>query len=200
MGNLEKLEAYFEEAHHFKEGILALRHLALKTSVTETVKWGSPVYTVDGKNVFWIARFKNHFGLGFFNGVFLKDPKKVLVNVQEGKTQAMRHWKFNSIDDIDRPVILAYINEAIENEIRGMCLTPYKKKNPSLNIPSLLKEALEENPKMKKAFTSLSPYKQRDYAEYISAAKQEKTKISRLEKIMPLIKQGKGLNDKYNKG
>ncbi|NNK76426.1 MAG: hypothetical protein HKP42_10240 [Maribacter sp.] len=200
MGNLEKLEAYFEEAHHFKEGIVTLRHLALKTSVTETVKWGSPVYTVDGKNVFWIARFKNHFGLGFFNGVFLKDPKKVLVNVQEGKTQAMRHWKFNSIDDIDRPVILAYINEAIENEIRGMCLTPYKKKNPSLNIPSLLKEALEENPKMKKAFTSLSPYKQRDYAEYISAAKQEKTKISRLEKIMPLIKQGKGLNDKYNKG
>ncbi|MBT8296797.1 MAG: DUF1801 domain-containing protein [Maribacter sp.] len=200
MGNLEKLEAYFEEAHHFKEGILALRHLALKTSVTETVKWGSPVYTVDGKNVFWIARFKNHFGLGFFNGVFLKDPKKVLVNVQEGKTQAMRHWKFNSIEDIDEPVIVAYINEAIDNEIRGMRLTPYKKKNPSLNIPSLLKEALEDNPKMKKAFTSLSPYKQRDYAEYISAAKQEKTKISRLEKIMPLIKQGKGLNDKYNKG
>ncbi|NND79767.1 MAG: hypothetical protein HKN53_07705 [Maribacter sp.] len=200
MGNLEKLEAYFEEAHHFKEGILALRHLALKTSVTETVKWGSPVYTVDGKNVFWIARFKNHFGLGFFNGVFLKDPKKVLVNVQEGKTQAMRHWKFNSIEDIDEPVIVAYINEAIDNEIRGMRLTPYKKKNPSLNIPSLLKEALEENPKMKKAFTSLSPYKQRDYAEYISSAKQEKTKISRLEKIMPMITQGKGLNDKYRKG
>jgi len=200
IGNLEKLEAYFEQAHHFKEGILMLRHLALKTRVTETLKWGSPVYTVDGKNVFWIARFKNHFGLGFFNGIFLKDPKKVLVNVQEGKTQAMRHWKFKSIEGIDGYVIVAYINEAIENEKNGMRLIPDKKKKPSLNIPPLLKEALAENPKIKKAFISMSPYKQRDYAEYISAAKQEKTKISRLEKIVPMIKQGKGLNDKYRNG
>jgi uncharacterized protein YdeI (YjbR/CyaY-like superfamily) len=197
MDKLEKLEAYFEKEHHYREGIIMLRHLALKTQVSETLKWGSPVYTSDGKNVFWIARFKNHFGLGFFNGVFLKDPKKVLVNVQEGKTQAMRHWKFNSIEGIDGPAIVAYINEAIENEKKGMRLAPVKKNESVLTIPPLLKEALARNPEMNTAFDSLSPYKQRDYAEYIATAKQEKTKISRLEKIVPMIKQGIGLNDKY---
>lgn len=197
MDKLEKLEAYFEKEHHYKEGIIMLRHLALKTQVSETLKWGSPVYTSDGKNVFWIARFKNHFGLGFFNGVFLKDPKKVLVNVQEGKTQAMRHWKFNSIEGIDGPAIVAYINEAIENEKKGMRLAPVKKNESILTVPRLLKEALAKNPEMNTAFDSLSPYKQRDYTEYISTAKQEKTKISRLEKIVPMIKQGIGLNDKY---
>ncbi len=197
MENSEKLEAYYEQEHPFKKGILILRDLALKTKVIETHKWGSPVYTAEGKNVFWIARFKNHFGLGFFNGMFLKDPKKVLVNAQEGKTQAMRHWKFKSIRGIDPPTIVAYINEAIENEKKGMRLILGKKKKSELIIPELLKEALAKNPKMEKAFFALSPYKQRDYAEYLSSAKQEKTKLYRLEKIIPMINQGIGLNDKY---
>ena len=144
-----------------------------------------------------ISRFKNHFGLGFFNGIFLKDPKKVLINVQEGKTQAMRHWRFKSIGEIDPPTIVVYINEAIENEKKGLRLIPEKKKKSELIIPKLLKDALDINPKMEKAFNTLSPYKQRDYAEYISSAKQEKTKLTRLEKIIPMINQGIGLNDKY---
>ena len=197
MGNSEKLEAYFGQDHAFKEGISILRDLAMKTKVEETLKWGSPVYTAEGKNIFWIARFKNHFGLGFFNGMFLKDPKKVLVNVQEGKTQAMRHWRFKSIGEIDAPTIVAYINEAVENQKKGMRLIPEKKKKTELIIPKMLKDTLESNPKTKKAFIALSPYKQRDYAEYISSAKQEKTKLARLEKITPMINQGIGLNDKY---
>ena len=197
MENSEKLEAYYEQAHPFKEGISILRDLALKTKVVEKFKWGSPVYSAEGKNVFWISRFKNHYGLGFFNGIFLKDPKKVLINVQEGKTQAMRHWRFKSIGEIDPPTIVVYINEAIENEKKGLRLIPEKKKKSELIIPKLLKDALDINPKMEKAFNTLSPYKQRDYAEYISSAKQEKTKLTRLEKIIPMINQGIGLNDKY---
>ena len=197
MESSEKLEAYYEQEHPFKEGISILRDLALKTKVVETLKWGSPMYTTEGKNVFWIARFKNHFGLGFFNGMFLKDPKKVLVNVQEGKTQAMRHWQFKSIGEIDAPSIVAYINEAIENQKKGMRLIPEKKKKSELIIPKLLKEAFDKNPKMEKAFTALSAYKQRDYAEYIASAKQEKTKLARMEKIIPMINHGIGLNDKY---
>ena len=197
MESSEKLEAYYEQEHPFKEGISILRDLALKTKVVETLKWGSPVYTTEGKNIFWIARFKNHFGLGFFNGMFLKDPKKVLVNVQEGKTQAMRHWQFKSIGEIDAPSIVAYINEAIENQKKGMRLIPEKKKKSELIIPKLLKEAFDKNPKMEKAFTALSAYKQRDYAEYIASAKQEKTKLARMEKIIPMINHGIGLNDKY---
>jgi len=193
----ERLEAYFEKDHPFKQGISVLRDLAYKTESVETIKWGSPVYTAGGKNVFWIARFKNHFGLGFFNGMFLKDEKKVLINVQEGKTQAMRHWKFQSVGTIDQKGVLAYMNEAIENQKKGLKLIPEKKEKSKLVIPELLEKALNQNPEAKKIFSTLAPYKQRDYAEYISTAKQEKTKLTRLAKILPMINAGIGLNDKY---
>ncbi len=90
----EKTEAYFAKERPFKSGLALLRELALKTELQETFKWSTPVYTIDGKNVLGITSFKDHFGVWFFNGVFLKDPKNVMVNAQEGKTKSMRHWKF----------------------------------------------------------------------------------------------------------
>ena len=192
-----KIEAYFEKEHPFKEGISALRALAAKTKAEETFKWSSPVYTLNGKNVFWISRFKNHFGVGFFNGVFLKDPKGILVNAQEGKTQAMRHLKFYSLNEIDSKIVLSFMNEALENQKKGMQLIPKKKESPKLILPEQLKQVFAKHPNTKKAFFQLSPYKKRDYAEYILNAKQEKTKLSRLEKIIPMINSGMGLNDTY---
>lgn len=198
MDHSEKVEAYFAQEHHFKNGIGILRALALKTNAEETFKWQAPVYGEDGKNVFWIARFKNHFGIGFFNGVYLADPKKVLVNVQKEKTMAMRHWHFKSVDEIDEKGVLAYIRESLENQRKGLVLAPSKKK-AKVVIPKLLQNALTKYPKANTVFKSLSPYKREEYAEYISDAKQEKTKLSRLEKIIPMIIEGKGLNDKYRK-
>lgn len=194
----EKIEAYFAKEHPFKEGIATLRGIALKTNMGETLKWGSPVYTVDGKNVLGILAFKNHFGIWFFNGVFLSDPKNVLENAQEGKTKAMRHWKFTVNDAIDQAVVLAYINEAIENQKKGLVVKA-EKNTKKIIVPALLKGAFAKNQSMQSKFESLSPGKQRDYCEYISTAKQEKTKLTRLEKITPMILDGVGLNDKYRK-
>ena len=192
-----KVEAYYEKEHPFKEGISVLRALAAKTKAEEAYKWSAPVYTLNGKNVFWIARFKNHFGVGFFNGVFLKDPKGILINVQKGKTQAMRHLKFKSLAEIDSKVVLSFMNEALENQKKGMQLIPAIKKKPKFILPELLEQVFEKQPSTKKAFFKLSPYKQREYAEYILNAKQEKTKLSRLNKIIPMINSGIGLNDTY---
>lgn len=197
MNVASKVEAYFEEEHRFREGVQILRDLAVTTKAEETFKWQSPVYALNGKNVFWISRFKNHFSIGFFNGIFLKDPEKILVNAQKGKTQAMRHLKFESVSDIDSITVLAYMNEALRNQEKGIQLLPNKGQNPNLILPRLLAKALTDSPEIKKAFYGLSPYRQREYAEYIANAKQEKTKLSRIEKISILIKAGKGLNDRY---
>ncbi|MGB6151080.1 MAG: DUF1801 domain-containing protein [Pricia sp.] len=116
----EKITSYYDKDHHFKEGIAVLRNLTKKTRATETYKWSSPVYTLNGKNVFWISRFKNHFSVGFFNGVFLKDPEGILINAQEGKTKAMRHVKFKSVSEIDEKAVLAYMEEALENQQKGL--------------------------------------------------------------------------------
>lgn len=193
----EKVEAYYGEEHSYKNAIAQLRDLALKTNLDETFKWMFPTYTLENKNVFAICKFKNHFGIWFFNGVFLRDEKQVLENAQEEKTQAMRHWKFKNIEDIDSNAVLGYMNEAIENQKNGRIYTPLKKKAIKNPVPNILKEALSKNQTAFIAFEKLTVYKQNEYSEYISTAKQEKTKLSRLDKIMPMITEGKGLNDKY---
>jgi len=190
-----EIEAYYSKNQKYKEGISHLRAIALKTQFAETLKWGSPVYTIDNKNVLGILAFKNHFGIWFFNGVFLSDPKGVLVNAQEGKTKSMRHWKFSTVNDIDEAGVLEYLNEAIANQKKGLEIKPSRK--TEIILPKLLLNALLENTRLNEQFNALTPYKQRDYCEYIAEAKQQKTKESRLEKIIPMISAGQGLNDKY---
>ncbi|WP_350287543.1 YdeI/OmpD-associated family protein [uncultured Croceitalea sp.] len=198
MDKAEKIEAYFGEPHPFKEAIGLLRDLTLKTEVEETYKWQFPTYTIGGKNVFAICKFNSHFGIWFFNGVFLTDPKKVLENAQEGKTKAMRHWKFTSIDAIDERAVSHYLSEAIENQKQGRVLgTTAKQTLKKLQIPELLKSALQAEKVVLHSFNELPPYKQKEYCEYIATAKQEKTKLRRLEKIIPMIRNGVGLSDAY---
>lgn len=187
-------DAYFEQEHIFSEGINALRDIARKTEFVETVKWGGPVYTIENKNVMMIAAFKHHYGLWFFNGAFLSDPKGVLESAQE-KTKGMRHWKFKEGDTIDETAVLAYMEEAIANQKKGMSVAPSRKKE--VVIPEILQQALESNPKLMEQFSAFTPGKQREFCEHIGSAKQEKTRLSRLEKALPLIADGVGLNDKY---
>lgn len=195
MEKSEKLAAYYQKEHPFKEGIALLREIALKTEAQEDFKWSIPVYTLNGKNVFGICKFKQHFGVWFFNGVFLKDPKKVLENAQEGKTKGMRHWKFQSLEKIDEKSVLSYMNEALENQKKGLEVKADKTKKVA--IPDLLQAKLAKNTALKTSFNSFTPYKQKEFCEYIAEAKQEATKLRRLEKILPLIEKGVGLNDGY---
>lgn len=195
MSDTDKIEAYYNKKGPFRDGINALRAIVLKTELSETLKWGSPIYTVEGKNVLGIMSFKHHFGLWFFQGVFLSDPLKVLENASEGKTKAMRHWKFKSGEELDTQNIQIYIKEAIENQRKGLVIKPSKKKD--IERPIELINALESNTDLLNIFNSLSLAKQKEYYRFISEAKQAKTKKSRIQKILPLISSGKGLNDKY---
>ncbi|ASV29115.1 YdeI/OmpD-associated family protein [Maribacter cobaltidurans] len=198
MDRSEKLKAFFSEEHKFKKEVKKLREILLKSDLEETYKWNFPTYTLDNKNIVAIGKFKNHFGVWFFNGAFLSDPYQVLENAQEGKTMVMRHWKFYNENEIDEKKISQYLSEAIKNQKKGTSLTTSrKKKSTKLELPDLLIKAFNANPEAKKAFNVLTPYKQKEYVEYIEEAKLEKTKISRLAKILPMILEGKGLNDKY---
>lgn len=181
----------------WSEEISLLKSLAEKTELEHSIKWGIDVYTYGGKNVMGIAPFKNYVGIWFYNGFFLKDPKNVFINAQEGKTKALRQWRFNSIEEIDEASVSAYIKEAIENEKAGIKLVPAKP--GQFEMPEFLNKALESDTALKTAFDKLSPGKQKEYAEHIGSAKREQTQIERLAKIRPMILEGKGLNDKYKK-
>ena len=171
-----------------------LKSIIVKTELVETTKWGGIVYVLNGKNVIGIGGFKNYFAIWFFNGVLLQDKKQLLVNAQEGVTKALRQWRFTSKEEVNEADVLNYIKEAIENEKQGKTTKP-EKKTPILS--EFFQKELNANPELAAAFQKFSAYKQYEFLEYIESAKREETKRSRIEKIVPMILNSIGLNDKY---
>ncbi|MFB9108407.1 YdeI/OmpD-associated family protein [Flavobacterium gyeonganense] len=184
----------WDKVNNWEEELLFLKSIIDKTELTETIKWGGPIYVYNKKNVIGIGGFKNYFAIWFLNGVFLKDEKKRLINAQENKTKSMRQWRFTSKEEVNEKEVLEYIYEAIENEKQGKIIQPSKKETI---ISELLEEEMVLNPALKQAFQKFTRYKQYEFLEYIESAKQEKTKISRIEKVIPMILSNVGLNDKY---
>lgn len=190
------VEEYLSKHTEYAAELTKLREILNSTELVETVKWGIPTYTINGKNVVGIGAFKSYTGLWFFNGSFLSDPKGLLINAQEGKTKGMRQMRFENVDAIDEEVVRAYVLEAIENQKQGKEIKPEKK---PLVLPEELKEALSKDVRLSEQFDSLTPGKQKEYGEYIADAKRTDTKLKRLEKIIPMILNGGGLYDKYKK-
>ena len=197
MKKYESIEDYLQSFPEWETKLRLLRSIILKnTALEEGFKWNIPVYMVDGKNILGLSAFKSYVGLWFYQGALLKDKAKVLVNAQEGKTKAMRHWKFTDTDAISESLIQSYIDEAVVYQKAGKTV-PMGPKSTIISIPDELNSVLNTNSSLKTAFEALPNYKQREYTEHIATAKRVTTKESRLEKIIPMILQGKGLNDKY---
>ncbi len=173
-----------------------LRSLIAGTELVEMTKWGGPVYTIGKKNVLGIGGFKDYVALWFWNGVFLKDPAGKLIQANEGVTRGLRQWRFTSKSEIEKEekLILQYIREAIENEKAGLSIKPQKKETV---ISDFFRKYLNADKNFATAFEAFTPGKQREFLEYIDTAKREETKITRMEKIKPMILDGIGLNDKY---
>jgi uncharacterized protein YdeI (YjbR/CyaY-like superfamily) len=184
-----------KHASKWEEELDLLKSIIRSTGLTETIKWGTEVYTHNGKNIVAVVGLKNYFSLWFYNGVFLEDKHKVLVSAKDGNTKALRHWQFSTKKDINEKLIKEYIREAIKNEDEGRVWKPQKA--AAVELPELLVAALKKNKTIKAAFEKLTPGKQKEYIEHINSAKREETKKERMEKITPLILEGKGLNDKY---
>lgn len=186
----------WDKSAQWPEEINLLKSIIAKTELIETIKWGAPTYVIGKKNVIGIGGFKDFVTIWFWNGVFLKDESRKLVNANEGVTKGLRQWRFTNLEEIkaDEDLILKYLQEAIDNEKAGLSIKPEKKQTV---ISPFFQSILDADATLKPAFEKLTPGKQREYLEHIDSAKQDKTKISRLEKIRPMILQGIGLNDKY---
>lgn len=191
------VDEYILADEKWQQELTLLRNILNDSELEETIKWGAPSYGINGKNVIGMAAFKNHIAVWFYLGIFLKDPHKKLMNAQEKVTKANRQWRFVSLTEIeDNAVILKeYIEEAIENSKQGKEIKPTKYKE--VVIPIELEEAFDKNHVLKEQFESLSKFKQREFAEHVGSAKQEATRLRRLQKVIPMIELGLGLNDKY---
>lgn len=195
MAKPENAAQYIEQHSQWKNELERLRSILLSFDLEEIIKWGAPVYMYEGKNLVSIAAFKNHYALWFFQGGLLRENTALLTNAQEGKTQAMRQIKFEKGDSVDIKVLSEYFEETIKLAKEGKTM---KQISPTPESSSKeIKDLIEKDDRFKEAFFKLSPGRQKEYNNYIAEAKREETKMARLKKIIPLIKEGKGLNDKY---
>jgi len=172
----------------------ALRKIALETGLTEDLKWGQPCYTLDGKNVFLIHSFKNYFAILFMKGALMKDPKKILIQ-QTDNVQSARQIRFTTLAEVksSTAVIKKYLNEAIAVEESGAQVA--MKKGADFEIPDEIVKTFKKTTGLLQAFKKLTPGRQRAYILHFTSAKQEATRISRIERVTPKILAGKGLND-----
>lgn len=194
MNTNTKVDFYFNKAKKWQEAVNLLRTIALDCGLTEELKWGCPCYIFKGNNIVLIHDFKEYCAFLFFKGVLLKDNEGILVQQTEN-VQSARQIRFTSALQIVemKAILKAYIFEAIEIEKAGLKVE--LKKTAEYNIPAEFQSKLDHIPDLKEAFESLTPGRQRGYLLYFSAPKQSKTREARVEKFMPQILNGKGLDD-----
>lgn len=189
-----KVDGFFRVAKRWREEFEKLRSIILDCPLTEELRWGKPCYTFQAGNIVLIHGFKEYCALLFFKGALLKDAQGVLVQQTEN-VQAARQIRFTGLRDIDamETILKAYVHEAIE--VEQAALKVAFKKTSEFTIPDEFQKQLDGTPALKAAFAALTPGRQRAYIFYFSAAKQSKTRESRVEKYMPHILKGKGLDD-----
>jgi len=207
-----KVDFYFNKAGKWQKEIAQLRTIVLDCGLTEELKWGCPCYTLPtassgqalptsssgqaskGVNIVLIHVFKDYCALLFFKGALLQDDKGILIQQTE-HVQAARQIRFTNLREITsmKATLKAYIYEAIEVEKAGLKVK--LKKTAAFKMPEEFKTKLDKTPALKKAFEALTPGRQRGYLLHFAAAKQSKTRESRIEKSMPKILNGKGLDD-----
>lgn len=189
-----KTDFFFNKAGKWQQAYAELRKIMLECQLTEELKWGVPCYTLENNNIVLMHGFKDYCAILFMKGALLNDPLGILVQQTEN-VQSARQIRFIDADEIVEMenVLKGYVAGAIEVEKAG--LTVEFKKTSEYAVPEELQKKFDENPALKTAFEALTPGRQRGYILHFSAPKQSKTRVSRIEKHIPKILDGKGLDD-----
>jgi uncharacterized protein YdeI (YjbR/CyaY-like superfamily) len=191
-----KVDFYFDKADKWKKEVELLRTIVLDCGLTEKLKWGVPCYLFENSNIVLIHDFKDYCALLFFKGVLLSDANSILVQ-QTKNVQSARQIRFTNVGEIGKmkKILKAYIYEAIEIEKAGLKVTLKKPEEFVMAEEFKKKLSGKGGPALKKAFEALTPGRQRAYLLHFSAPKQSKTRAARVEKCIPHILKGKGLDD-----
>lgn len=189
-----KVDFFFDRPGKWREEFERLRMIILDCGLTEELKWGVPCYTFRKANIVLMHGFKEYCALLFFKGALLRDPGGVLIR-QTKNVQAARQIRFTSVREVLEleSIIKAYVHEAVEVEKAGLKVN--YRKTSDFAVPEEFREKLDSCPGLKTAFEALTPGRQRAYIFYFSQAKRPATRESRVEKCIPKILSGKGLED-----
>jgi uncharacterized protein YdeI (YjbR/CyaY-like superfamily) len=187
-----KVDAFVSRAKAWRGEMEKIRAVLLECGLDEDIKWGKPCFGFEGKNVAILQPFKAHCSLLFFKGALLKDTHGLLRS-QGDNTQSALRLEFTSEAQVKKAVLKSYVTQAVAAEQGGLKID-FKAKR-ELELPAELTQILKKDRKLAKAFDALTPGRKRSYVLHIAAAKQSKTRTARVEKCIPKILAGKGMND-----
>jgi uncharacterized protein YdeI (YjbR/CyaY-like superfamily) len=191
-----ELDPWFAKARAWRDEIARLRSILLACDLTEQLKWGKPTYTNDdGANIVLIMPLKDTCALLFTKGALLKDPKGILIQPGEN-SQSARQMRFTSVAGIAKleKTLKSYVKQAVDAEAAGLKVA--FRKSTDLVYPKEFQDRLDRNTALREAFQKLTPGRQRQYHLHFTGAKLAATRESRVEKAIPLILDGMGLNDR----
>lgn len=193
MEHFDDVDAYIEAAELWPDEIVRLRPILLEAGLAESVKWGKPCYSHDGANICIMQEFKDFLALMFFKGALLADPDGLLES-QGANTRSARRITLRSTDDVDRlaGTIAAHVEEAKRVEAAGLEVPPADPED----LVEELQNRLDTDPELKKAFEALTPGRRRAYNLHVADAKKAETRESRIDRCVPKILAGKGLQDR----
>ncbi len=185
-----KADKLFSNAKNWVGEANLLREILLECDLTEEIKWRSPCYIHNGKNICIIQRMAGFLSLLFFKGALLKDPDD-LLEPQGPHSRVGYRMRFTNVEDVLTAAksIKAYVQEAIEIEQAGLKVEPQN----DFKYPGELVEKFDADPDFRSAFNNLSPGRQRGYIMHFSNAKKSETRAARIERFRQKIFDGKGL-------
>lgn len=191
---ISNTDAYFNRLQLWKAELLAIRTILLEIPLQESIKWGNACYSREGKNIVILQPFKNYLALGFFKGALISDTYELLVKPGQ-HTQAARQLRIESVADVQQKelAIRQYVQQAIVIEQKAIVVPSVD--SPAGVFPEEWASRLSATPALAKAFHQLTPGRQRAYQIYFSAPQQSATRERRIDKMIPLILCGKGIND-----
>ena len=202
-----EIDSYIEKAADFAKPILMkIREIIHKAcpEVTESIKWSFPNFEYKGHIICSMSAHKKHCSFGFWRGNDMEDPDKILQ--QTGKTAMGHLGQLKSIDDLPKDeIITRYLLQAIElsqktkSKSNSNAEVKVKKSIAAPEVPDYFMELLKQSPGAKLNFEKFSNSCKKEYVEWISDAKTEKTRLKRLSEAMEMIKEGKNRNWKYQK-
>jgi uncharacterized protein YdeI (YjbR/CyaY-like superfamily) len=204
MGKSDKrVELYITKSAPFAQPILwhivEVVHKACPEA-EETMKWSFPHFIYKDNNLCSMAAFKQHCAFGFWLGSKMKDPNRIL-HTGQNKTAMGHLGQLKSLKDLPSDKILsAYIKEAmrlIDKGEKQEKAAPAKKK--PLAVPSYFKTALSKNKKALATFENFSPSCKKEYVEWITEAKTEETRNTRMKTAIEWMTEGKSRHWKYKK-
>jgi uncharacterized protein YdeI (YjbR/CyaY-like superfamily) len=197
-----RVDTYIAKAEPFARPVLAhLRSLVHQAcpKAEETIKWGMPSFSTNGRILCMMAAFKAHCALTFWH----KEMKGVLAKDGTASDRAMGSFgRIESLKDLpsDR-AMKSYLRQAAKlNEGEAPARTrPARTAVEDVSIPADLTAAMKRSSAARKTLESFTPGQRKEYIEWITGAKRDETRQRRVATAVEWLAEGKKLNWRYEK-